>query len=204
MTSLTIQTSVSIDQIAAALTAEQMAQSLLKKLQTPSTPQQRHTSTPPKVGEMWPEQGGIYAGVMRGEAGKPDYHLIIAESSAGEASLNYGAAGKTVEGAHSNLDGLANTSALADANESYPAADFAYRLHINGFSDWYLPARHELRLAYINAFETFEVKAWYWSSTQCAGYSDYAWGQGFDDGNQDDGNKSFEGRARAVRRFLID
>jgi hypothetical protein len=44
----------------------------------------------------------------------------------------------------------------------------------------------------------------YWSSTQYAGYSDCAWFQGFDVGGQYGYGKSFEGRARAVRRFLID
>lgn len=44
----------------------------------------------------------------------------------------------------------------------------------------------------------------YWSSTQYAGNADGAWHQHFDDGDQDDGGKSFQARARAVRRFLID
>ena len=47
--------------------------------------------------------------------------------------------------------------------------------------------------------EAFEA-VWYWSSTQ---YSrNYAWGQTFDVGNQFNDNKSYEGRARAVRRFI--
>jgi len=46
--------------------------------------------------------------------------------------------------------------------------------------------------------------AWYWTSTQYAGYASYAWGQGFVSGNQHYGGKGGEGRVRAVRRFLID
>lgn len=31
----------------------------------------------PRIGELWPDQGGIYAGIMRGRDGEPDYHLIV-------------------------------------------------------------------------------------------------------------------------------
>lgn len=34
--------------------------------------------TPPSIGTFWPNQGGIYAGVVRGNKGQPDYHLIVA------------------------------------------------------------------------------------------------------------------------------
>ena len=42
---------------------------------------------------------------------------------------------------------------------------------------------------------------WYWSSTQFSRY--YAWDQYFSDGNQVFNDKSFEGPARAVRRFKV-
>jgi hypothetical protein len=44
---------------------------------------------------------------------------------------------------------------------------------------------------------------WYWSSTQHAAYSDYAWFQLFDNGHQYYDFKSAELRARAVRRLPI-
>lgn len=44
------------------------------------------------------------------------------------------------------------------------------------------------------------AEEWYWSSTQHASASGYAWGQTFDDGLQDDDFTSNELRARAVRR----
>lgn len=46
-------------------------------------------------------------------------------------------------------------------------------------------------------------KDWYWSNTQHASSSDYAWYQSFDDGGQDYSLKSFDMRFRAVRRILI-
>jgi hypothetical protein len=50
--------------------------------------------------------------------------------------------------------------------------------------------------------EAFE-DTYYWSSTQHAGYSDVAWLQYFYDGYQDNGHKSDQWRARAVRRLPI-
>ncbi|MFZ6819819.1 hypothetical protein [Undibacterium sp. Ji22W] len=50
--------------------------------------------------------------------------------------------------------------------------------------------------------EAFDI-AWYWASTQNANGSDYAWMQTFSDGTQHDRHKSYEGRARAVRRTLV-
>lgn len=35
------------------------------------------SSGTPRIGEPWPGQGGIYAGIMRGRDGAPDYHLIV-------------------------------------------------------------------------------------------------------------------------------
>lgn len=44
---------------------------------------------------------------------------------------------------------------------------------------------------------------WYWTSTQYAGYSDFAWLQNFGDGFQGSGRKSNDFRVRLVRRELI-
>ena len=62
-----------------------------------------------------------------------------------------------------------------------------------------LPTRAVAALLYANLRAQFEPE-WYWS---CEVYDgSFAWTQFFDDGTQlDDFHKSFEGRARAVRRF---
>lgn len=44
---------------------------------------------------------------------------------------------------------------------------------------------------------------WYWTSTQHASDSNYAWGQSFGSGFQDDWIKDNDGRARLVRRFAL-
>ncbi|MBI3096381.1 MAG: DUF1566 domain-containing protein [Rhodocyclales bacterium] len=66
-----------------------------------------------------------------------------------------------------------------------------------------LPTRREQSLLYANLKEHFQP-AWYWSCEQHASFSDYAWSQYFGYGSQYDSLKSFEGRARAVRRLIIE
>lgn len=66
----------------------------------------------------------------------------------------------------------------------------------------YLPTRAELILLYENHKDKFEERA-YWSNTQRATNSSYAWIQLFNNGNQYHWNKTIELRARAVRRLTI-
>jgi hypothetical protein len=65
-----------------------------------------------------------------------------------------------------------------------------------------LPSRAELILLYENHPDKFEQRS-YWSNTQHASLSDYAWYQLFYDGGQDNWLKYDELRARAVRRLVI-
>lgn len=155
----------------------------------------------PRVGQAWPEQGGIYLGVMPGEGGKPDYHLILSDKAGEFKDLAWGGYGHDAPGAKSDNDGLANTLALQASDELHPAADRAADLDLAGFTDWYLPARNELRLAYITAKQHFDTEPYYWSSTQYSGYN--AWYQYFDYGTQYDDTKSYAGRVRLVRRLEI-
>ncbi len=111
-----------------------------------------------------------------------------------------------VPGAAGDFDGLANTIAMAEAGSTLAQA--VRELRIGGHDDWYIPARGGQLLqwgnlrAVIDKAEAFEP-AWHWSSTQ---YSrNFAFFQGFDDGFTLNSYKSWEGgRARAVRRFLIE
>ena len=63
-----------------------------------------------------------------------------------------------------------------------------------------LPTRQEQALLYANLKSQFQA-AWYWSGQEHETNGSYAWFQGFDDGNQNNGHKGYEGRARAVRRI---
>ncbi len=65
-----------------------------------------------------------------------------------------------------------------------------------------LPTRREQSLLFANLKSQFKGE-WYWSGEQHAAHSGYAWLQYFGDGGQDSCYKSFEARARAVRRLPI-
>jgi hypothetical protein len=65
-----------------------------------------------------------------------------------------------------------------------------------------LPAQTTMEAFQAGGTEAFSA-VWYWSSTQHAANSDYAWLQDFDYGNQITYDKSDEGRARAVRRLPL-
>jgi hypothetical protein len=65
-----------------------------------------------------------------------------------------------------------------------------------------LPDRAEQALFYKYMPEEFK-KDWYWSNTQHAGISIYAWYQNFFNGHQYYYGKSAELRVRAVRRITI-
>ena len=197
----TIKLGDAIVQLPARAVVENYLRSFLDK-----TPASTHITaidrdTPPPIGTFWYGQGGIYASTMRGENG-PDYHLIVAHSADGfTKEITWGSQGKTEDGAQSDYDGLKNTFALYQSKHSHPVAEWANDLNIEGHEDWYLPARRELRLCWVNVPELFE-DGWYWSSTQYS--ADLAWYQYFDDGLQYFSLvKANKGRARAVRRLLV-
>lgn len=63
-----------------------------------------------------------------------------------------------------------------------------------------LPTRREQSLLFANLHGKFE-RAWYWSAEAHETDGFFAWYQSFYDGRQYYSPKSFEGRARAVRRL---
>ena len=73
-----------------------------------------------------------------------------------------------------------------------------WALHTGGS----LPTRQEQSLLFANCKEEFEGY-YYWSNEQYAHLPDYAWLQHYSYGNRDNGRKSNEYRARAVRRVYL-
>jgi hypothetical protein len=92
--------------------------------------------TPPRIGQPWPGMGGLYAGVVRGQDGESDQHLILA-ADLPPASLKWQA-----------------------------ALDWAAALRTDGFSDWHVPTRDESALLYANLRDSIQTGDWYWTSTQ--------------------------------------
>jgi hypothetical protein len=125
---------------------------------------------PAVIGE--PFGGGFFAGYISHTAdGSPTHALIVAPRATGATGTGYTLttnlkwadetvavpANSTLIGASSEFDGKVNTdlmmSLIADETYSagaFPAAQFCADLSIGGFTDWYLPARWELDIAYFN------------------------------------------------------
>lgn len=96
MNTITAHVEIHPEQLAGALSSATLAKVLFEKLTAPA-----EASTPPPIGTMWPEQGGIYAGVMRGERGH-HYHLIIAPRDTELSDIEWGEDDKMISGAISD------------------------------------------------------------------------------------------------------
>lgn len=153
---------------------------------------------PPRIGEYWKTQGGVYVGFMRGRDGKPDYHLVAAIGEHELVDAVWGEYGKRVDGCDSYHDGQANTVAMAAVGLGI--AQRIQALDIEGHEGWYLPSQAEAHLLAANVKEAMKPE-WYWTSTQYSAYG--AWCQYFDDGGQYVGSKDAERRAVAVRQIQI-
>ena len=113
---------------------------------------------PAVIGE--PFGGGYFAGYISHTAdGNPTHALIVAPrlegATGGSYTLTTGLRWKTLNNTTadtaSDFDGAANTAAIVTADIAiHPAANFCVGLSIGGFTDWYLPARYELDIAYFN------------------------------------------------------
>jgi hypothetical protein len=69
--------------------------------------------------------------------------------------LAWKTSGTTTAGTDSLFDGAANTAAMVTAGiANHPAANFCVGLSIGGYSDWYMPARYEMDIAYFNLKST--------------------------------------------------
>jgi hypothetical protein len=113
---------------------------------------------PAVIGEAF--GGGYFAGYISHTAdGSPTHALIVAPRATGATGAGYTlttnllwkTAATTTAGTTSDFDGAANTAAMVTAGiANHPAAQFCVDLSIGGFTDWYLPSRYELDVAYYN------------------------------------------------------
>ena len=113
---------------------------------------------PAVIGE--PFGGGFFAGYISHTAdGSPTHALIVAPRATGATGTGYTlttmlqwkTANTLTAGTTSAFDGAANTAAMVTAGiADHPAAEFCVNLSIGGFTDWYLPSRFEMDIAYFN------------------------------------------------------
>jgi hypothetical protein len=130
----------------------------------------------PNIGDAF--LGGFFAGYISHTAnGVATHALIVAPRATGASGTGYPlttgyawkTTGTTTTGATSTFDGRANTDAMIAAGISlHPAAQFCVNLTIGGFTDWYLPARYELAIAYTN------LKPTTGSNSTSVGINDYS------------------------------
>jgi hypothetical protein len=113
---------------------------------------------PAVIGEEF--GGGYFAGYISHTAdGSPTHALIVAPRATGATGTGYTlttnlawkTATTTTAGTTSLFDGVVNTAAIVTAGiNDHPAAKFCVDLNIGGHTDWYLPSRLELDIAYFN------------------------------------------------------
>lgn len=151
--------------------------------------------TPPAIGEIWPGQGGIYAGVRNYPEGLR--HVVFAAEDVGRHAW---ARDFEESGAVSRIDGRKNTEASIDAPYQTPAAEAACNYTADGHQDFYLPSIGELSHAWLYIPESF-AKVAHWSSSQRS--ANCAFLMGFDDGYQGYGDKGDELHVRPVRSLPI-
>ena len=109
----------------------------------------------PSIGAAY--EGGFFAGAISHTAnGVATHLLIVAPAATGATGTGYTlttnkqwkTTNTTTAGTTSTYDGAANSANMNNA--SHPAAEFCETLSIGGYTDWYLPARDELEIAYYN------------------------------------------------------
>ena len=112
----------------------------------------------PAIGAAY--QGGFFAGYISHTAnGVATHSLIVAPAATGATGPGYiltsgkewKTSNTTTAGTTSDFNGAANTAAMVTAGIAlHPAAQFCTGLSIGGYTDWYMPARLELDIAYQN------------------------------------------------------
>ena len=104
----------------------------------------------PAIGAAY--EGGFFAGAISHTANGVATHLLIVAPAASGYNGGTGLALKTSNTSTAGTDNAFNGSVNSANmnNASNPAAQYCEGLTIDGYSDWYLPARYELEIAYYN------------------------------------------------------
>ena len=101
----------------------------------------------PNIGDSF--NGGYFAGyISYAGTGVASHYLIVSPKASGETTAAWDCTGGgSTTGATSLYDGAANTAAIP-VDARYAAAQFVKGLSIGGYTDWYIPAKNELEVAY--------------------------------------------------------
>ena len=93
-----------------------------------------------------PFEGGFYGGKISSHGGRKIFAVVWAPKALGETKQIWLPSYKDVPNAASCFHSMDNTVAMAEAGS--PLAQWARGLNTNGYTDWCIPARDVLELAY--------------------------------------------------------
>jgi hypothetical protein len=131
---------------------------------------------------------------------------LIAAPSDQDSLLEWGCNLTIISGADGAAIGTGAQNTIdieAACTTTGTAADICANLTLGGYSDWFLPSKDELNEMYINLHQQGLggfIDDGFWSSTEVD--SEFAWGQGFNNGIQYNGGYKENVRfVRAVRAF---
>ena len=158
-----------------------------------SSPIQHRVKTLVQIGDYY--EGGIVFWI------DGTGHGLIAPQQDQSTSVQWGCYGTSIPGATSLTDGNTNTTAIYNNCATRPiAASTCYDLVLNGYNDWFLPAKDQLNYLYQQrALVGGFTNSYYWSSSEYNAYD--AWKQYFTNGNQFNNDKNFTFYVRCVRSF---
>ncbi len=151
------------------------------------------------------EIGDIHAGGIIFYLDPSGVHGLVCAEVDQSADAIWGCSGDFIPGADGSLLGTGNTNTaeiIDYCHTSEIAALKCAHLVLNGFDDWFLPSKDELKLVYTNLqvphFATFSNSA-YWSSTEMTNV--FAWQIAFSSGIVQGASKSTPSAVRAIRAF---
>jgi hypothetical protein len=143
-------------------------------------------------------EGGYFGGIVNNNEER--YAIIVSPKDLGETKLQFKTTNTADSGIQSTWNGQANTFNLND--DEHPAAQWCSNLNINGYTDWYLPAKDELNLIYNNFKKDF-IKDFYWTSTEHTANTTHAWIHYFYNGCQYNFYKYYDYYVRAIRKVSL-
>ena len=156
----------------------------------------------PNVGDVCSD-GSLFAGFVlyNGDSCEP---LYVTDNNQSTSSQWKNATGTDDISTDDHVDGQVNHANRGGSISDFPAFDLCESNTYHGKSDWYLPARAELNLLWLNraaidanAAGNFTTSL-YWSSTE--GSTNGAWFQDFGNYDQNDTFKTNSNDVRCVRR----
>ncbi len=134
-------------------------------------------------------------------------HGLVCAPTDQSSGAEWGCYGTAIGGTLTAINtGAANTNAIVlGCTTAGIAARICDTLTSGGYTDWYLPAKDELNLMYVNLHTQSLggfASNYYWSSSENAGNeTTNAWTQSFSNGSQSNASKLSTNYVRAVRAF---